>query len=752
MVSTLRFGSFAADLHTGELRKDDRPVKLQPQPFKLLVLLASRPGELVTREEIQKELWSDDTFVDFEHGINYCIKEIRTALGDGADRPRFVQTVPRRGYRFIAEVKAETPVREELKATEEPGEVSESPVASTTSSTKRWPLLAVFTVVVIASVIGTYLPTRPARESGEAQLAPMKGTFTQITSEAGAEYFPSLSPDGKFVVYVSGASGNLDLYMLRVGGEKAINLTEDCPVDDTQPSFSPDGDRIAFRSERDGGGIYLMGATGESARRLTDFGYNPVWSPHGEEIVFATEIIRANPGSRYTQSQLWAANTVTGEKRPVVTDMDAVQPHCSPKGHRIAFWGYDKHSTERDIWTLPTGGGEIVPVTNDAAVDWNPVWSPDGNYLYFSSDRGGTLNLWRVQIDEESGKVLGQLEPVTAGVGATAQHISFSEDGQRLAYSAITGTDGLHKVTFDPSTGTVTNQPVTILESSLSLSHPDPSPNGKWIVFALEGKWEDIAIVRTNGTGFRKLTDDPHRDRIPRWSPDGKKIAFYSDRGGSFDIWAIHPDGSELQPLTESRYTMAHPIWSPDGSRMASQRNVPEGKVHFIFNPSKPLNDQTPQDLPPFNGESERFGLLKADWSPDGKCLAGGRELVADGIFSGIVVYSLESQRYRQLTDFGSHPQWLNDNRRLLFRQRASQISLIDSRTLEQCEVFSVRLRRTSFLPCQRQSHYFFRSMEGRSRHLDAHPQRGPGVAHGVEGTRTACPPLRLLRSGSPYL
>ncbi len=77
----LRFDSFVADLHTRELRKGDRSVKLQPQPFKLLVLLALRPGELVTREEIQKELWSDDTFVDFEHGINYCIKEIRTALG-----------------------------------------------------------------------------------------------------------------------------------------------------------------------------------------------------------------------------------------------------------------------------------------------------------------------------------------------------------------------------------------------------------------------------------------------------------------------------------------------------------------------------------------------------------------------------------------------------------------------------------------------------------------------------------------------
>ena len=104
---SLRFDSFAADLQTCELRKDDRLVKLQPQPFKLLILLASRPGELVTREEIQKELWSDDTFVDFEHGINYSVQQIRTALGESADKPRFVQTVPRRGYRFITAVEVE---------------------------------------------------------------------------------------------------------------------------------------------------------------------------------------------------------------------------------------------------------------------------------------------------------------------------------------------------------------------------------------------------------------------------------------------------------------------------------------------------------------------------------------------------------------------------------------------------------------------------------------------------------------------
>ncbi len=215
-------------------------------------------------------------------------------------------------------------------------------------------------------MIGTYLLMRSGKEGDEGPAVPMRGTFAQLTTEVGWEFFPSLSPDGKLLVYAGRAAGNWDIYLLRVGGERAMNLTEDDSADDTQPAFSPDGERIAFRSDREGGGIFLMGATGESVRRLTDFGYNPAWSPNGREIVCATEGIEDDPYSRFTTSQLWVMNTVTGEKRSVVTEMDAVQPHWSPNGHRIAFWGADGQTKQRDIWTLPAGGGEAIPVTNDA--------------------------------------------------------------------------------------------------------------------------------------------------------------------------------------------------------------------------------------------------------------------------------------------------------------------------------------------------------------------------------------------------
>ena len=188
---------------------------------------------------------------------------------------------------------------EELKQEVDSGEVFEGSVVGP-SPRKKWSLLAGFVAVAVAAVLGTYLLMRPSHDTVEKRPTPLGGTLAQLTTDAGQELFPSLSPDGKFVVYESASAGNLDIYTLRVGGTRPINLTEDSEAADTQPSFSPDGELIVFQSERDGGGLFVMGATGESVKRLTDFGYNPAWSPDGEHIVFST--ISVSSGTRYAGS------------------------------------------------------------------------------------------------------------------------------------------------------------------------------------------------------------------------------------------------------------------------------------------------------------------------------------------------------------------------------------------------------------------------------------------------------------------
>jgi serine/threonine protein kinase/sugar lactone lactonase YvrE len=249
----------------------------------------------------------------------------------------------------------------------------------------------------------------------------------RITELPGPEHNPSLSPNGTMLLYDSAIGGNRDIYLQRVGGERAINLTEGSNADDHQAAFAPDGGRIAFRSERDSGGLFVMGATGESVRRVTDFGFNPAWSPDGRHLVFGTEAVD-DPYSRTVISELWKVGLEDGSTTRLM-EKDAVQPAWSPNGERIAFWA--NTGGQRDIWTIDAEGGEPAAVTMDSYTDWSPTWSPDGRWLYFSSDRGGSMNLWRVPIDASTGTARGEPQRVVGGVRDLG-HAGFSTDGSNL--------------------------------------------------------------------------------------------------------------------------------------------------------------------------------------------------------------------------------------------------------------------------------------------------------------------------------
>jgi Tol biopolymer transport system component len=532
--------------------------------------------------------------------------------------------------------------------------------------------------IMILAAVMLYLLSRRNPLTKEAPT--IKATFTQLSDQSGPEFFPSLSPDGKSLVYASYASGNWDIYLQRVGGKNQVNLTKDSAADDTQPTFSPDGERIAFRSERAGGGIFVMGATGESVNRLTDFGFNPAWSPDGKEIAYADESIVTNPAMRWSSnSRIWAVSVATGEKRLVVTE--GTQPNWSPHGHRIALCGRLRPGGRRDIHTIPADGGEPVEVTKDPAMDWNPVWSPDGKYLYFASDRGGSMNLWRVPIEENSGKVLGPPEAVTTP-SPYSGHLSFSRDGKRIAYAQIISRANLQQVGFDPRRETVTGQPVWITQSSRWANTPDLSPDGESLAFDSQGsQQDDLFVIRRDGTSLRQLTDDIHRDRKPYWSPDGKRLVFFSNRSGKWEIWVINSDGSGLQQLTDTPKEVTNAVWSPDGTRLA-YRNY--GSSPSIIETGKPWRDQSPEVLPSMSDLSDWFPW---SWSPDGRKLAGFKVGVAGP--EGISVYSLESQQFEKVTDFGLRPIWLSDSRRMLFQDLQARLYLLDSRSKKVREILS---------------------------------------------------------------
>ena len=479
----------------------------------------------------------------------------------------------------------------------------------------------------------------------------------RLTREPGSERQPSLSPRGDVFVYVKQDGGDTDLFWERVSGDNPRNLTAEHPQDDSEPAISPDGTRIVFRSEREGGGLFVMGATGESPRRLTRQGYSPAWSPDGTEIVYATQ--QADPGR--AESRLWRVSAAGGE--PVlVTRADAVQPSWSPQGRRIAWWGIAADSGERAIWTVRRDGRDPVRLLGGERNTSNPVWSRDGR-LYFIRDSGDSMSLWRVRIDEETGRALGDPEPLRA---PTESISGLSLAGDRLVYATGDRSSNVERVAFDPERGEVAGAPDPVTQGSWAVRSADLSPDGEWIVFDTWAPQDDLFLVRTDGSGRLQLLDDVHKDRIPRWSPDGRSILFYSNRSGKYEAWRIRPDGSGLEQLTRLHVPVFNPIWSPDGLRIAFSRGF-QGSA--MVDLRQPIARRAAAPLL-LAGSDRTF--LAATWSADGRRLAGYTDV------GGIFVYSFGSRRLERVAEDGRHMAWLHGSPRLLYLEGES-LFLLDT-------------------------------------------------------------------------
>jgi Tol biopolymer transport system component len=377
---------------------------------------------------------------------------------------------------------------------------------------------------------------------------------------------------------------------------------------------------------------------------------------------------------------------VNTRQQKKVSDGDALQPVPSPNNKRIAYWSRpNRYGQREDIWTIPIAGGEPVAVTDGATTDLNPAWSPDGKFLYFSSNRGGSFNIWRVAIDENTGVTSGSPEAVTTiGANTSVLHLSFSHDGKRLAYSAQEEIRNLRRVAFDPVSGKTIKEPVSITQGSMQLWFPDPSPDGEWLTAYSMGQQRHIFVMRTDGSDQRDLTNDNYRHSWPRWSPDGQRIAFTSRRTGNYELWIMNRDGSGLRQVTESSGGHYSP-WSADGNMMAYSIHTPKNDC-VIVNPDKLWSEQKLIYLRALSDASLSFEGWS--WSPDGKKLAGIKHL-PNGVHSGIGVYDLQSNSYDWYTDFGDWPLWLNDNRRLLFVSEG-KILLFDTVTRAYKPVFKV--------------------------------------------------------------
>jgi serine/threonine protein kinase/Tol biopolymer transport system component len=552
--------------------------------------------------------------------------------------------------------------------------------APSKARSRRWTLAAGLAVAALSGLAGV------AWRGSSAAVAPSapRMTFSRLTLLDGAARQPMISPDGKWVAYVSDVSGNPDIYLQSTTGETAINLTKDSPAADTAPAFSADGERIAFRSERDGGGLFVMGRTGESVRRLTRSGFYPAWFPDGRRLAFVSAGQSPTAEARGGGiSELWTVDATGGEPQRVSRG-DAVQPRVSPNGRRIAFWAMQPNedftgfaNPNRDVWTVAIDGTNPVRVTTDEATDWNPVWSPDGTALYFLSNRSGSMNLWRVGIDEGTGATTGEAQALTAPT-SYVRHFSLSADGRLGTYANWATTINLARIRIDARAAVTRGPTEAVTTGPRDFQTFDVHDDGQVVLMTSVTQQEDLLMAAT-GSGLSHLLNDRYRDRNPRWTLNGRQVLFYSDREQNYEIYSIDRDGGGLRQLTDTGGKRFYPVPSRDGSKvLAADITSYELFVYDARDFSK-APDRLPALAPELRGQS----FIPLDWSPDGRSLSG----VSDAT---VWVYAFETRAYRRVgTGGASTAQWFPDGRRLLIG-RQGRVYALDVETGAEREVLAI--------------------------------------------------------------
>ena len=524
--------------------RGEEQVKLEPRVMQVLVFLAQHADEVVSREQILEEVWAETAVSD--EVLTNAIRELRKALGDDAKEPRFIQTIPKRGYRLVA------PVRRE-----------DETVSPKRRQLHRW--WAVASVAMAATALSGWYFYGSLRPLPTPHIEP-------VTSDVAMELEPDLSPDGEFVVYASNREdrgdrpgwGAFDIYVKLLDGGTPLRLT-DRPEDEVSPKWSPDGRKIAFLRElEEESELIVVPALGGAERRLArlsikrDFGgpirfFGMDWSPDGRWLAVSDRETPDGPPSIYLLS------TETGEKRRLTHPLAGTrardgEPALSPDGTTVAYIrGFGLEGYEIRLHEL--GGDERVLHRVEDGVLYDIAWTPDGNEVVFSCERLGRLSMSRIS-------VWGG-EPMPLVFGENAGWFSISRNGGRLVYASyLVGNCNIWRV--DGPAAFERDPPTNLIQSTRLDWLPVYSPDGSRIAIASRRSgapnvWicsaeEDVCVPLTRDGGL-----------AARWSPDGERVVFKKSSGDP-ELSVADVNGGFILPLTSSGDTKLNPLWSRDGN------------------------------------------------------------------------------------------------------------------------------------------------------------------------------------------
>jgi len=548
----VRFDIFEVNLQAGELRKKGQLVKLQEQPFRVLSLLLERSGEVVARDELRQKLWPADTFVDFDHGLNSAVARLRDALSDSADKPRFIETVARRGYRFIG------PLDESAPAVPRVPDVlsldDKTPVGKYARPT-TW--IAGIPLLVLLGTIGLWAFYRRTMEAPLPSIEVMP-----LVGLRGFQVTPAFSPDGKQVAFRdSDGAHNTGIYTALVGGEDSLRLTSD--PGDCCPTWSPDGLQIAFIRYVDKTfSIIVVPALGGTEHRVyrgpAPMGTGLAWSPDGKFLAFP-EASAVDPPRSWISLLSFADYSTKPLTSPPRASRDS-ESAFSPDGSQVAFVRSTVAGVSNDLYVISAAGGEARRLTFDhRPIIGPPAWTADGREIVYSSTRGGPESLWRISV---SG---GVPQPVAGPMGE-AGWPSIPAKGDQLVYEQVVAKFNIWRLALKDQKHHQKPPSVLISEKGDKL-RPDLSPDGKKIAFESNrlGFW-DIWTCATNGLTCDQLTSLHGTAGRARWSPNGRYIAFEFHPKELSEIYIVEVPGGVPRPLsTIPGADNLSPSWSRDG-------------------------------------------------------------------------------------------------------------------------------------------------------------------------------------------